>query len=217
MIRVVLADDHTLVRTAMRLLLETIPDVTVVGEAADGLEILRVIAEQRPDCVIMDLVMPRLSGLEAIRRSTRAYPSTRVLVVSMHADEPYVYEALSAGAAGYLLKDADKSELELALRRVAAGHQYLTPAISRSVVAALKRTSSPAAPQSSVATLTARQIGVLRLLAEGNASKAIAARLGVSVKTIEAHRAAIMKRLGVRDLAGLVRFAIREGVVTSDR
>jgi DNA-binding NarL/FixJ family response regulator len=217
MIRTVIAEDHTLVRQGMRLLLETIPDVSVVGEAADGLEILQVIADQRPDCVIMDLAMPRLSGLAAMKRSTKAFPATRILVVSMHADEPYVYQALSSGAAGYLLKGADKTELELALRLVAAGHQYLTPGISTAVLTALNRKSPPEQETSSVSTLTARQIDVLRLLAEGNASKAIAARLGVSAKTIEAHRAAIMQRLGIRDLAGLVRFAIREGLVATDR
>lgn len=216
MMRTLIADDHTLVRVGMRLLVESIPGVTVVGEASDGLEALRLMAELRPDCVLMDVAMPGVGGLEAVRRATADFPETRVLVVSMHADEAYVHEALAAGAAGYLLKGSDKAELELALRTVARGETYLTPAISRTIVAALASRPDRAAA-SPLDALTLRQREVLRLVAEGNTTKEVASRLGLSQKTIEAHRSAIMQRLGIKELAGLVRFAIRSGLVSGDR
>jgi DNA-binding NarL/FixJ family response regulator len=217
MIRIVLVDDHALVRTGMRLLLETIGDVKVVGEAADGLEALRLIEQDRPDCVLMDLAMPGLGGVEAVARSTEQFPDIPILVVSMYADEAYVHRALAAGAAGYLLKDSDKTELEAAVRAVCRGETYLTPAISKTLVAALARKSPQSDTGTPLETLTLRQREVLRLVAEGNSTKQVAAQLGLSVKTVEAHRGAIMERLGIRDLAGLVRFAIRSGLVTHER
>ena len=213
--RIVVADDHTLVRAGMRLLLETLPGVTVVGEAADGEEALRLCAELDPDVVLMDLAMPRLNGLEAVRRAATTCPRTRVLVVSMHADEAYVQQALAAGASGYLLKGADKEELEHALRVVARGQIYLTPSISPAIVAALARASEQQSVGSPLDALTSRQREVLQLVAEGHSTKQVAARLGLSVKTVEAHRTAIMGRLGIRDLAGLVRFALRVGLVSA--
>lgn len=211
--RVVIADDHSMVRSGMKLLLESLPDVHVVGEAADGMEALRAIAEFRPDIALLDLSMPGLSGLEAIRRAAREFPSTRIIVLSMHADEPYVQQALTAGAMGYLFKGSDKSELAKALDSVSRGVPYLTPAISQSLLDALK-SASPRTKQSGPAdALTPRQQQVLKLVAEGLTTKQIAARLGLSVKTIEAHRGAIMDRLAIRDVPGLVRFAIRAGLV----
>jgi DNA-binding NarL/FixJ family response regulator len=217
MTRVVLAEDHTLVRMGMRLLIESIPGITVVGEAADGFEALQLIEQHRPDCVLMDLAMPGLSGLEAVRRATKEFAGIPILVLSMHADEAYVHQALSAGAAGYLLKGSDKQELEFALRTVCRGETYLTPAISKTVVAALTKKSERRGVSSHVELLTLRQLEVLRLVAEGNSTKQVAARLGLSAKTVEAHRGAIMERLGIRDLAGLVRFAMRAGLVAYDR
>ncbi|MGZ3330553.1 MAG: response regulator [Gemmatimonadaceae bacterium] len=216
MIRVVLAEDHTLVRIGMRLLLETMPDVTVVGEASDGHEALRLIEQHRPDVVLMDLAMPGLSGLEAVRLSRAQFHEVPILVVSMHADEAYVHQALLAGAAGYLLKGSDKKELEMALRTICRGETYLTPAISRSVVAALTRKPDPSTTRAPVETLTRRQQQVLRMVAEGNSTKQVASKLGLSSKTVEAHRGAIMSRLGIHDLAGLVRFAIRTGLIAHD-
>ena len=217
MIQIVLAEDHTLVRMGMRMLLESIPGMTVVGEAADGIEALQLIDQHRPDCVLMDLAMPGMSGLEAVRRSTVQFPDIRILIVSMHADEAYVHHALAAGAAGYLLKGSDKQELETAVLAVCRGETYLTPAISKAVVAALSKQSEQSDVSSPIDVLTLRQREVLRLVAEGSSSKQIAGRLGLSAKTVEAHRAAIMERLDIHDLAGLVRFAIRSGLVTHDR
>jgi DNA-binding NarL/FixJ family response regulator len=213
--RIVLVDDHNLVRTGMRLLLETMPNISVVGEASDGASALRLIEEHRPDAVIMDLSMPGISGSEAVRRAAARFPETRVLVVSMHADEAYVREALAAGAAGYLLKGADKAELEHALRQIEWGQTYLSPAISAAVVAALAKANDSDLERAPLDLLTDRQREVLRLVAEGYSTKKIAARLGLSVKTVEAHRGAIMNRLGIRDLAGLVRFAVRVGLVNA--
>jgi DNA-binding NarL/FixJ family response regulator len=162
----------------------------------------------------MDLAMPGMSGTEAVRQVAARFPDTRVLVVSMHADEAYVHAALAAGAAGYLLKGADKAELELALRQVARGESYLSPAISAAVVAALANANTADAIGSPLDALTVRQQQVLQLVAEGLSTKKVAAQLGLSVKTVEAHRGAIMNRLGIRDLAGLVRFAVRVGLVS---
>ena len=213
--RVLLVDDHNLVRTGMRLLLETMPNISVVGEASDGAGALRLIEEYRPDAVIMDLTMPGMSGSEAVRRASARFPETRVLVVSMHADEAYVRDALAAGATGYLLKGADKAELEHALHQIARGQTYLSPAISAAVVAALVKANDSNLAGSPLDLLTDRQREVLRLVAEGYSTKQVAARLGLSVKTVEAHRGAIMNRLGIRDLAGLVRFAVRVGLVNA--
>ena len=213
MIRIVIADDHTLVRSGMRLLLESLPDVMVVGEAADGMEALRLIEQQRPDVAMMDLAMPKMSGLQAIRRASEEFPETRIIVLSMHAEEAYLQQALTAGALGYLLKGSDQSELESALTSVMAGVPYITPAISQSIVAALGGKGSADAASSPLARLTPRQQEVLKLVAEGFSNKKIAARLQLSAKTVEAHRSAIMQRLEIRDVAGLVRFAMKTGLV----
>jgi two-component system response regulator NreC len=210
--RVLLADDHTLVRTGLRLLLETLPEVIVAGEAADATEALRQATDLRPDVVLMDLVMPGMTPIDAIREITERLPETRVLVVSMHAEDAYVGKALSAGAAGYLLKGADKAELAHALTVVARGETYISPAIARAVVDAL-RASNAEIGRPSLESLTARQREVLKLVAQGLSTRQVAGRLGVSAKTVEAHRAAIMDRLGIRDIAGLVRFAVATGLV----
>ncbi|MDB4899364.1 MAG: Response regulator, LuxR family [Gemmatimonadetes bacterium] len=211
--RVLIVDDHTLVRMGMCLLLETMRGIIVVGEAADGAQAMRLIDERRPDCVLMDLAMPGMNGLDAVRLITVRFPEVRVLVVSMHAEEAYVQQALAAGAAGYLLKGADKAELERALQVVIREQIYLSPAISRAVVDAMARAGESSGVPTPLDALTRRQREVLALVAEGHSTKQVAARLGLSVKTVEAHRGAIMDRLGIRDLAGLVRFAVREGLV----
>jgi DNA-binding NarL/FixJ family response regulator len=210
-LRVLIADDHALARAGLRLLLECLPDVHVVGEAGDGHEGLRLIAERRPDLALVDVSMPRLNGIEMTIRAAKAYPRLRVLVLSMHADEEYVRQALRAGAAGYLLKNADRHELELAVRAAARGDTWLSPGISRSIAAAFVRAEQPGAGP--FQRLTARQREILQLIAEGHSTKDIAHHLGVSVKTVETHRAQLMERLGVRGVPGLVRYAISVGLV----
>jgi DNA-binding NarL/FixJ family response regulator len=210
-IRVLLADDHTLVRAGVRSLLETLHDVVVIAEAADGSEALALIAAHRPDVALLDINMPKLSGLEVAARVTRDVPPTRVIILSMHVDAEYVREAIRAGAGGYLLKDSGTSELETAIRAVARGETYLSPAASTHLVAGYQRHESGAG--SAPDPLTPRQREVLRLIAEGLPTKAIARKLGISAKTVEVHRTQLMDRLDIHEIAGLVRYAIRTGLV----
>jgi DNA-binding NarL/FixJ family response regulator len=210
-IRVLLADDHQLVRAGLRLLLQGLDGVQVVAEAADGREALRLIGSARPDVVLMDVMMPGLNGLEATARAARDFPESRVVVLSMNATEEYVLRALRAGAAGYLLKNVSPAELEAAVRAAARGEQYLSPAVSGHVIEAyLKRVGAEAGP---LDRLTPRQREVLQLIAEGRSTKEVAACLGISVKTAEMHRGQLMDALEIHDVAGLTRFAIRAGLV----
>jgi len=212
--RVVLADDHTLVRAGLRALLDNVAEVEVVGETGDGREALSLIETHRPDVALLDITMPGLNGLEVATRAATLSPRTRILVLSMHAAPEYVAQALRAGVAGYLLKDAAAAELEVAIRAVARGESYLTPAISKQVVEGFLRGAEPAPDP--LAGLTARQREILQLVAEGRSTKQIAAVLDVSVKTVETHRSQLMERLDIHDVAGLVRFAIRAGIVSSE-
>ncbi|HZN86643.1 MAG TPA: response regulator transcription factor [Burkholderiales bacterium] len=208
--RILLVDDHALVRAGMKSLLHEIPGVEVVAEAADGAEALRLAAELRPDVVLLDIAMKGMNGLDAAARLREQLPATKVIVLSMHTSEEYVLLALRAGAAGYLIKDSATSELELALKAVARGETYLSPAISRQVVDGyVQRVGAAATPD----PLTPRQREVLKRIAEGRSTKEIAFDLKLSVKTVETHRAQIMERLGIRDVAGLVRYAMRAGLV----
>ena len=210
-VRVLLADDHTLVRAGFRRILQNLKGVKVVGETDNGREVLQLIEENRPDVVLMDIAMPGLNGLEATARVTETYPRVHVIILSMHANEEYVLRALKAGAAGYLLKDADPSELTLAVKAAARDETYLSPAISKQVTEYVRRTGGGS---SSLERLTPRQREVLQLIAEGCTSQEIAHRLDISVKTVETHRANLMDRLEIHDIAGLVRYAIRVGLVT---
>ena len=213
MIRVLLADDHSLVRAGIRSLLGAMAEVEVIAEAASGEEALELAARVKPDVVLMDIAMKGITGLEAAARLRERHPAIRVVILSMHSGEEYVLQALRAGAAGYLLKDAATGELELALRSVMRGESWLSPAVSRQVVEGyVQRSGSEAAPE----VLTARQREVLRLIAVGKSTKEIAFLLNLSVKTVETHRSQIMERLGIRDLAGLVRYALRTGLVPPD-
>ncbi len=207
-IRVVLADDHTLVRSGLRALLEGLAGVEVVAEAADGRDAVRLAVQHRPNVVVMDIAMPELNGLEAAERITNECPEVRVLILSMHADEAYVAAALAAGAAGYVMKSGGAVELELGLRAVARGESYLTPAVAKQVIAGVG--SGGAVDRR---RLTPRQRETLQLIAEGHSTKTIAHKLGVSVKTVETHRAQLMERLDIHDVAGLVRYAIRAKLV----
>jgi DNA-binding NarL/FixJ family response regulator len=217
-IRVLLADDHELVRAGFRALLAGLSDVEVVAEADDGRAALALVAAHQPDVVLMDISMPGLNGLEATGRIVKEFPRTRVIILSMHANEDHVLLALRKGASGYLLKGARLAELDLAVRSVARGEVYLSPAVSKHVLADyLQRAGEPSAPSagegSSIERLTARQREVLQLIAEGGTVKQIAQTLGISAKTVETHRAQIMERLAIHDLAGLVRYAIRAGII----
>jgi DNA-binding NarL/FixJ family response regulator len=214
---VLLAEDHALVRAGFRALLQDLPDVQVVAEAADGRRALQLIEQLRPDIVLMDISMPGLNGLEATARVVRDYPETRVIILSMHTAEEYVLQALQAGAAGYLIKDADPLEFPLAVRAVAQGKTYLSPAISRTVIQAYARRTqgdpAKAGESGPFQVLTPRQREVLQLIAEGRTSQEIAIILTISVKTVERHRYEIMNRLELHDLASLVRYAIQAGLV----
>ena len=210
--RLLLADDHTLFREGVRSLLSRMPEVTVVAETGDGREALELIDKHRPDVALLDITMPGLNGLEVASRTSQKSPKTRVVILSMHANEAYVAQALRAGIAGYLVKDAAATELAAALRAVARGETYLSPAISRQVVDGfLGKSQLEADP---LQGLTSRQREILQLIAEGKSTKEIAAVLDVGIKTVETHRANLMERLGIHDVAGLVRFAIRSGVIS---
>ena len=209
-LRVLLVDDHALVRAGMRSLLQDLPDVEVVAEAGDGAEALAAAERERPDVVLMDIAMKGMNGLEAAARLRERLPEVKVIILSMHTSEEYVLLALRAGAAAYLIKDSATSELERALKCVMRGETYLSPAISRQMVDGyVQRVGASAGPE----PLTPRQREVLKRIAEGRSTKEIAFELNLSVKTVETHRAQIMERLGIRDVAGLVRYAMRAGLV----
>lgn len=213
--RVLLAEDHQLVRAGIRKLLESVQGFEVIAEASDGREALRLVRELRPDIVLTDIAMSGLNGMEATARITREFPKVRTIVLSMHTSEEYVLQALRAGAAGYIVKEAATAELELALRAVANGGSYLSPAISKKVVDEyLNNSSSDAGP---LDRLTPRQREILQLVAEGKSTREIAAMLHVSVKTVETHRAQLMERLDIYDVPGLVRYAIRVGMISTDK
>lgn len=209
-LRILLVDDHALVRAGMRSLLGDLPDIEVVAEASDGVEALAAAERERPDVVLMDIAMKGMNGLEAAARLRERLPGVKVVILSMHTSEEYVLLALRAGAAAYLIKDSATSELALALKSVMRGETYLSPAISRQVVDGyVQRVGAGAGPD----PLTSRQREVLKRIAEGRSTKEIAYELNLSVKTVETHRAQIMERLGIRDVAGLVRYAMRTGLV----
>jgi DNA-binding NarL/FixJ family response regulator len=217
--RVLLADDHALVRAGIRALLVGLPDVESVVEAGDGQEALAVLRETKPDLALIDIAMPGLNGLELAARVAREAPGTRLVILSMHGTPAHVAQALRAGVSGYLLKDAAADELPVLLRAVMRGETYLSPAISKQVVDGyLGRTPPAAAPEgAALDVLTPRQREILQLVAEGKSTKEIAQLLDLSAKTVETHRGQIMERLGIHDLAGLVRYAIRTGLVSPDR
>lgn len=212
LIRVLLADDHALVRAGIRALLERLPGVEVVGEAAGGVEALALAKSLQPDVLLLDIAMGGMNGLEAAAGMASEFPRIRIIILSMHANEEYVIRALRAGAVGYLLKESATIELELAIQAVGRGETYLSPAISRTVIDGyLARVSGGSAGLAH--PLTPRQLQILRHLAEGQSTKEIALTLGVSVKTVETHRAQLMERLGIRDVPGLVKYAMRIGLI----
>jgi DNA-binding NarL/FixJ family response regulator len=211
---VLLADDHKLVRAGFRAMLNTLGNMEVVAETGDGREALELLRQHRPDIALVDITMPSLTGLEVATRVTRDFPDIRVIILSMHTTEDYIARAMRAGVAGYLLKNADPVELELAIRAALNGDIYLSPAVSKQMVENyMRRMTSDETPSE---LLTARQREILQLIAEGKTTKDIAALLDLSIKTIETHRKQLMDRLGIHDVAGLVRYAIRSGIIKPD-
>ncbi len=208
---IVVADDHKIVREGICKLLETRDDFEVVGEASDGEEAVQLVLEKQPDVALMDIWMPRLSGIDATRRIGKTGLSTRVLVLSANESPTHVEEVIRSGAAGYIVKSAASSDLLAAIDAVRQGASYLSPAITQQVVDAIARPGD-AAP-SGVAMLTDREREVLQLIAEGLSSKEIAVMLGVSLKTVDSHRSNLMEKLDIHKVSGLVRFAIRAGLV----
>lgn len=213
-IRIVLADDHILVRAGIRSLLQQIPGVQVVGEADDGRAALQLIEQLKPDIAVLDIAMPELDGLQVTAAVAQRFPETRVAILSMHAEQEYVIQALRAGAAGYLLKGARTSELELAITSIARGETYLSPMASKHVIGGFVQRTPGASD--SFQRLTPRQRQVLKLIVEGHSRKEIAEKVNVSVKTIDTYRAQIMEQLGIFDVAGLVRYALKIGLIASD-
>ena len=214
-IRILLADDHHLVRAGIRALLNGLPGIEVVAETGDGREAIELVRTHQPNLVLMDITMDGMNGLDATALLLKEFPLLRVIILSMHANEEYVRQALQAGAAAYLLKDAATAELELAVRAVAQGQTYLSPVISRLVVDEYLSGQNEAA-SGPLTQLTPRQREVLQLIAEGKTTKQTAALLEVSVKTVETHRAQLMERLAIHDVPGLVRYAVRHGMVHID-
>jgi DNA-binding NarL/FixJ family response regulator len=209
-IRVLLVEDHTLVRAGIRSLLNSVRGIDVVGEAGNGREGLKLVRKLEPDVVLMDISMPELNGMEATARITKSHPQAKVLMLSMHNDEEYVAQSLKAGARGYLVKGAATKELEQAIHAVMRGDMYISDTVSRNVVDKLMQDSSSG---SALGNLTSRQREILQLVAEGCSTRDIAERLSLSVKTVEAHRTHLMDRLEIRDVPGLVRFAMKAGLI----
>lgn len=210
-IRILLVEDHSLVRAGICALLQQLPDIEVIGEADDGCVALELIARLQPDIVLLDISIPGMNGLEVVTQAVQCSPHTRLIMLSMHNNEEYVWQALRAGAAGYLLKDSGTAELELAIRGVAGGHTYLSSAVSKYVVAGYIRRVG--GDPDIAKNLTPRQRQILQLIAEGYSTKEMARELHISVKTVETHRTQLMERLKIYDLAGLIRYAIRLGLI----
>ena len=208
MIRILLADDHALVRQGFRMILEAQPDMEIVGQAGNGREAVELASKLHPDVTVMDVAMPELNGIEATRRITTVSPRTRVLALSMHKDSMYVREILRAGARGYLLKDSGDADLVAAVRAVAKGDGYISPSVSGAVLSDYRRhVTDP------LDLLTSREREVLQMIAEGKTNKEIATLLSLSVYTVEAHRGRVMEKLNLHSTGELVRFALRNGLI----
>jgi DNA-binding NarL/FixJ family response regulator len=211
-IRILLADDHNLVRSGLKSLLQGMTGVEVVAEATNGREAVDLVGTTNPDVVLMDIGMKELNGIEAAVIIARERPSVRVIILSMHDTQDFVSQALKAGAAGYVLKDAAPLELEFALQAVTRGETYLSPKVSRQVVQSYVR---PPDAETGLEALSPRQREILKAIVSGRTTKQIAYDLGLSIKTIETHRAQIMDRLDIHDVVGLVRFSIRIGLISA--
>ncbi|MFO2464030.1 response regulator transcription factor [Pseudomonas sp. 15FMM2] len=212
-----LVDDHALIRAGVRALVMDLPGYTVIGEADDGAQVLEQFEALRPDIVLLDLSMKHTGGLDALQQLKHAYPKSKVLILSMHTDPQLIMRALESGAHGYLLKDTTANELEHALQALRNNERYLSPAIAHTVInQALIRTQATTSTPLPRHNLTPRQLEILRLIVRGKSTREIANGLGLSIKTVEAHRSQIMKRLQIFDVAGLVLFAVREQIISLD-
>jgi DNA-binding NarL/FixJ family response regulator len=212
-VRVLLADDHTLVRLGFRRLLEDDPRIEVVGEASTGLEAVKEFLRLKPDVAVMDISMPEIGGIEATAEILRSYPEARVVILSMHANPAYVRKAIEVGAKGYILKNAIQGDLTRAIVAVAEGEAYLSPAISRLVMESMKCGATPGAPDDPYDRLTLREREVLQLIAQGKSNKEIAVLLDISVNTVAVHRAHLMETLGLHRTAELVLYAVKRGLI----
>ena len=211
--RILLADDHGIVRRGMRSLLDTEPGVEVVGEAANGREALKLLEALRPDMAIMDVAMPMLNGIEVTAQAMKAFPDLKVIILSMYADESYVVRALTAGARAYLLKEATEEDLLPAVRAVALGRSFFSPAISSILLADYVRHLKQRGLEDSYDILSDREKEVLQLLAEGKSNKEAAAVLNLSLSTVETHRLKLMQKLGLHNTAEIVLYAVRKGII----
>lgn len=212
-IRVLVVDDHVVVREGLRQVLGAAEEFAIVGEAATGAEALALAAEQRPDVVLLDLTMPGMSGLDVAAALRERLPETRVLVLSMHEQDEYVVAAVRGGAHGYVLKDARPGDLRDAIRAVHAGDGYFSPAVAGRLGAAMRGETASATPQQRLERLTPREREVLTLVAGGLTNRDIGARLGISPRTVESHRESLMKKLSLRSVAELTRFALQSGLI----
>jgi two-component system response regulator NreC len=216
-IKVLLADDHTIVRKGLRSLLDAEDDMVVIGEADDGKQAIELVEQKKPEIVVMDIGMPVLNGLEATRRILKKHPGTKVLILTMHTNEEYVFEILRAGASGYIVKKAAPTELVTAIRSVDKGDSFLSPAISRKVIDEYLERAGEEKREDPFDLLTDREREVLQLIAEGSSTREIAGKLFISPKTVETHRTHLMEKLDLHGTADLTRYAIRKGIVDSER
>lgn len=212
MITLVLADDHSMVRQGLRAVLEAEPDFQILGEAGEGVETIHQVEHWRPDILVMDLMMPGLNGLEVIRQVRQRVPTTRVVVLTMHANESYVLEALRAGAMAYVLKESNVSDLIQAIREVRAGRRYLSPPLSERAIEAYLQKAQPE-PEDPLETLSPREREVFFLVVQGETTPAIAARLFLSPRTVEIHRRNLMRKLNLRTQTDLIRYALQRGII----
>ena len=219
LIRVLLADDHDILRQGLKMLLSLQQEMQVVGEARTGREAVEMVQELQPDVVVMDITMPEMDGLEACRIIHNQQPATQVLFLTMHESEEYFLQSLRMGAAGYLVKKAAPTELQMAISEVARGGAFLYPGLAKALIRAYVEDAAPASPAQAsnlaqeLQVLSPRELEVLRLVAEGRTNQEIADQLVLSIKTVQAHRANVMEKLGMHDITKLVRFAVRHGLI----
>jgi DNA-binding NarL/FixJ family response regulator len=214
--RIVIAEDHTILREGLRALLSSSSDFEVVGEAEDGREAIRCVEKLKPDLILTDLSMPRMNGMEAIREIKKQSPKTKILVLTVHRTEEYILATLKAGADGYLLKDSTHTELMMAVKNVISGKHYISPGISEKVIEGYVEGKKTLKPRTSWETLTQREREILKLIAEGYRNKEIADDLCISVKTVEKHRANLMEKLNLHNVQALTAFAIEKGLVSRE-